>query len=82
VLEAPTGGLDTNILETHFSVCRAETIIIVGGTGEAMAAAEMAIGSSGATTGIEVIELIYLKLMTAATEKANKVFFAYQVPKS
>ena len=82
MLGALTGGLDTNILEMHFSVCRVETIIILGGTGEAMAAAEMAICSSWATTGIEVIKLIYLKLMTAATEKANKVFFAYQAPKS
>ena len=46
-----------------------------------MAAAEMTIGSSGATTGIDVIELIDSKSMTAAMEKANKVVSAYQVPK-
>ena len=51
-----------------------------GGTAEAMAAAEMVIGSSGTTTGIEVIELIDSKSMTAAMETANKVVSAYQAP--
>jgi flagellar hook-basal body complex protein FliE len=45
-----------------------------------MAAAEMVIGSSGTTTGIEVIELIDSKSMTAAMETANKVVSAYQAP--
>ena len=47
---------------------------------DAMAAAEIVIGSSGTTTGIEVIELIDLKSMTAAMETANKVVSAYQAP--
>ena len=45
-----------------------------------MAAAEMVIGSSGTTTGIEVIELIDSKSMTAAMETANKVVSTYQAP--
>ena len=48
------------------------------GTTEAMAAAEMAIGSSGAITGIEVVELIDSKSMTAAMEKVNEAVSAYQ----
>ena len=43
-----------------------------------MAAAEMAIGSSGAITGIEVVELIDSKSMTAAMEKVNEAVSAYQ----
>ena len=38
------------------------------------------IGSSGTTTGIEVIELIDSKSMTAAMETANKVVSTYQAP--
>ena len=67
-----------NMLKTHFSVSTAEIVTIAEATAEAMAAAEMTIGSSGANTGIEVIELIDSKSMTAAMEKANKVVSAYQ----
>ena len=45
----------------YFSVSTAEIVTIAEGTADAMAAAEMVIGSSGTTTGIEVIELIDLK---------------------
>ena len=69
-----------NMLKTHFSVSTAEIVTIAEGTAEAIAAAEMTIGSLGATTGIEVIELIDSKSMTAAMETANKVFSAYQAP--
>ena len=41
---------------------------------------KVALSSSGATTGIEVIELIDSKSMTAAMETANKVVSAYQAP--
>ena len=78
MLEALTGGLGMNMLKTHFSVSTAEIVTIAEGTAEAMAAAEMTIGSSGATTGIALIDS---KSMTAAMEKANKVVSAYQVPK-
>ena len=76
--EALTGGLDMNMLKTHFSVSTAEIVAIAEGTIEAMAAAEMAIGSSGAITGIEVVELIDSKSMTAAMEKVNEAVSAYQ----
>ena len=80
MLEALTGGLGMNMLKTHFSVITAEIVTIAEGTVEAMAAAEMTIGSSGATTGIEVIALVDSKSMTAAMETANKVVSAYQAP--
>ena len=64
----------------YFSVSTAEIVPIAEGTAAAMAAAEMVIGSSGTTTGIEVIELIDSKSMTAAMETANKVVSAYQAP--
>ncbi len=67
-----------NMLKTHFSVNTAEIVTIAEVTAEVIAAAEMTIGSSGANTGIEVIELIDSKSMTAAMEKANKVASAYQ----
>ena len=64
----------------YFSVSTAEIVTIAEGTADAMAAAEMVIGSSGTTTGVEVIELIDSKSMTAAMETANKVVSAYQAP--
>ena len=73
-------GLVMTMHKMYFSVSTAEIVTIAEGTADAMAAAEMVIGSSGTTTSIEVIELIDSKSMTAAMETANKVVSAYQAP--
>ena len=73
-LQKLTGGLGMTMHKMYFSVSTAEIVTIAEGT------AEMVIGSSGTTTGIEVIELIDSKSMTAAMETANKVVSAYQAP--
>ena len=54
--------------------------VIAEGTAEQLAAAEMVVASSGATTGFEAIEIIDSKSMTTAMETANKVVSAYQAP--
>ncbi len=79
-LKKLTGGLGMTVHKMYFSVSTAEIVTIAEGTADAMAAAEMIIGSSGTTTSIEVIELIDSKSMTAAMETANKVFSTYQAP--
>ena len=79
-LQKLTGGLGMTMHKMYFSVSTAEIVTIAEGTADAMAAAEMVIGSSGTTTGIEVIELIDSKSMTAAMETANKVVSTYQAP--
>ena len=79
-LQKLTDGLGMTMHKMYFSVSTAEIVTIAEGTAAAMAAAEMVIGSSGTTTGIEVIELIDSKSMTAAMETANKVVSAYQAP--
>ena len=73
-LQKLTGGLGMTMHKMYFSVSTAEIVTIAEGT------AEMVIGSSGTTTGIEVIQLIDSKSMTAAMETANKVVSAYQAP--
>ena len=79
-LQKLTAGLGMTMHKMYFSVSTAEIVTIAEGTAAAMAAAEMVIGSSGTTTGVEVIELIDSKSMTAAMETANKVVSAYQAP--
>ena len=79
-LEALNGRLGVNMLEMYFSVSTVDMVTIAEENAEAMAAAEMAIDFSGATTRIEVIELIDSKSITATIEKANKVTSAYQAP--
>ena len=79
-LHSKAGGLGMTMHKMCFSVSTAEIVTIAEGTANAMAAAEMVIGSSGTNTGIEVIELIDLKSMTAAMKTANKVVSAYQAP--
>ena len=66
----------------YFSVSTAEIVTIAEGTADAMAAAEMVIGSSGTTTGIEVIELIDSKSMTAAMERQIRWFLLTKRPTS
>ena len=79
-IKALMSAVGVTMHKMYFSVSTAEIVTIAEGTAAAMAAAEMVIGSSGTTTGIEVIELIDSKSMTAAMETANKVVSAYQAP--
>ena len=64
----------------YFSVSNAEIVVIAEGNAEHLAAIEMVVASSGATTGYEAIEIIDRKSMTAAMETANKVISAHQAP--
>ena len=63
-----------------YSASTTEIVVIAEGTAEQLAAAEMVVASSGATTGFEAIEIIDSKSMTTAMETANKVVSAYQAP--
>ena len=79
-IKAIVSAVGMTMHKIYFSVSTAEIIVIAEGNAEQLAAIEMVIASSGATTGYEAIEIIDSKSMTAAMETANKVVSAYQAP--
>ena len=79
-IKAIVSAVGMTMHKLYFSVSTAEIVVIAEGTAEQLAAAEMVVASSGATTGFEAIEIIDSKSMTAAMETANKVVSAYQAP--
>jgi len=66
--------------QVYFSVSTAESVFIIEGTAENIAALEMVISSTGTMESIEAIEIIDSKSMTAAMETANKVVSEYRAP--
>ena len=58
----------------------AESVFIIEGTAENIAALEMVTSSTGTMESIEAIEIIDSKSMTAAMETANKVVSEYHAP--
>ena len=79
-IKAIVNAVGMTMHKIYFSVSTAEILVIAEGNAEQLAAIEMVVASSGATTGYEAIEIIDRKSMTAAMETANKVISAHQAP--
>ena len=73
-------ALGMTLHQVYFSVSTAESVFIVEGTAENIAAMEMVASSTGTIESIEALEIIDSKSMTAAMVTANKVVSAYQAP--